>query len=308
MELSVVTTLYKSEIYLDRFLERITKAIEKINITHYEIVFVNDGSPDNSFDKVLSLKLQYPEIVLIDLSRNFGHHNAIQAGLRYTSGEYIFLIDNDLETPPELLVDAYIQLTSDKSFDFVYGFQENRKGGIVEKIGGDIFYDTFNKLSDTSLPKNILTECLFTRKYLNSFLLLGDSNLFIAGMMSWTGFKQKGIPVIKNQRDEASTYSTRRRLQLLINAVASFTGKPLEYLFYFGLGVSFLSFLTIVYLVSKKVILGTNQQIGWTSLIAMNFLLMGVISTFLGVIGIYINKIFKQVQNRPNYIIKNIYD
>jgi putative glycosyltransferase len=126
-------------------------------------------------------------------------------------------------------------------------------------------------------------------------------------MMSWTGFKQKGIPVIKNQKDESSAYSTKRRLQLLINAIASFTGKPLEYLFYFGLGLSFVSFLTIVYLVFKKTILGTNQQIGWTSLIAMNFLLMGVISTFLGVIGIYVNKIFKQVQNRPNYIIKNIY-
>lgn len=308
MELSVVSTLYKSEVYLDIFLDRIIKSIEKIEITRYEIIFVNDGSPDKSLEKLLDLKRKHPEIVIIDLSRNFGHHNAIQAGLKHSKGDYIFLIDNDLETPPEFLEEAYTELTKNNTLDLVYGFQMERKGGFIEKIGGDFFYNAFNKLSDTSLPKNILTECLFTRRFLNSFHLLGDTNLFIAGMISWTGFNQKGINVIKSQKLEPSTYSSSKRFKLFINAIASFTGKPLEYLFYFGLILSMVSILTIAYLVIKKFYFGTNQQIGWTSLIAMNFLLMGIISTFLGVIGIYVNKIFKQVQSRPNYIVKEIYE
>jgi putative glycosyltransferase len=127
-------------------------------------------------------------------------------------------------------------------------------------------------------------------------------------MISWTGFNQKGINVIKSQKLEPSTYSSSKRFKLFINAIASFTGKPLEYLFYFGLILSMLSISTIVYLVIKKIYFGTNQQIGWTSLVAMNFLLMGIITTFLGVIGIYINKIFKQVQSRPNYLVKEIYE
>ena len=145
------------------------------------------------------------------------------------------------------------------------------------------------------------------REYLNSLLSLGDANLFLGGMMYWTGYNQLGIPATKGTREGQSTYSTRKRIELMIQAVTSFSGKPLEYLFYTGLLITFGSLLAIVYLIAKKIILGDELQLGWTSLVVLNILILGIISTFLGLIGIYLFKVFKQVQNRPNAIIRKIY-
>ena len=145
------------------------------------------------------------------------------------------------------------------------------------------------------------------RKYVDSLLLLGDANLFLGGMMYWAGFNQKGLPVEKKLRIGKSTYSTKKRMELMLQAITSFSGKPLEYLFYTGIFITLGSLLTIFYFVIKKMMFGDTVQLGWTSLVVLNVLILGIISTFLGLIGIYMFKIFKQVQNRPNTIIRNIY-
>lgn len=308
MTLSVVTTLYKSKPFLETFLKEIIVNIQIIKINDFELVFVNDGSPDDSVDYLLERKKEIPEIKIIDLSRNFGHHYAIQAGLNFASGEYVFLIDNDLETPPSVLVDYYNEIIIDKNLDVVYGYQEARKGNIIEKKAGSIFWVLINKLSDTKIPHNILTERLMTKQYVNELLRLQDANLFMGGMMYWVGFNQKGIPVKKGQREGASTYSIKRRAELMLQAITSFSGKPLEWLFYFGLLISVFSVLFLVYLAFQKIIHEDEVQLGWTSIVAINVLILGVISTFLGLIGIYIYKIFRQVQGRPNVIIKKIYE
>lgn len=308
MTLSVVTTLYKSKGFLEVFIKEILQAIQTIEINDFELVFVNDGSPDDSVDYLLERKKEIPEIKIIDLSRNFGHHYAIQAGLNFASGEYVFLIDNDLETPPSVLVDYYNEIIIDKNLDVVYGYQEARKGNFIEKNAGSIFWILINKLSDTKIPHNILTERLMTKQYVNELLRLKDANLFIGGMFYWVGFNQKGISVKKGQREGASTYSVKRRAELMLQAITSFSGKPLEWLFYIGVTISFFSFLFLVYLAIQKIIHQDEVQLGWTSIVAINVLILGIISTFLGLIGIYIFKIFKQVQGRPNAIIKKIYE
>ncbi|RFC55738.1 glycosyltransferase family 2 protein [Brumimicrobium aurantiacum] len=307
MNLSIVSTLYKSEVFLDEFLTETITAINSLDISDFEIIFVNDGSPDNSLIYLIEKKKEIPQIKIIDLSRNFGHHYAMQVGLQQAIGEYVFLIDNDLEVSPDFLIDCFKELSEDASLDVVYGFQQERKGRFIENIGGRMFWWAINKFSDVNIPKNILTERLMTRKYVDSLLLLGDANLFLGGMMYWVGYNQKSLPVEKKQRKGESTYSTRKRMELMIQAVTSFSGKPLEYLFYSGILITFGSLLTIVYYTVKKLIYGDSVQLGWTSLISLNVLILGIISTFLGLIGIYIFKIFKQVQNRPNAIIKNIY-
>lgn len=307
MTLSVVSTLYKSQRFLDRFLTEITGAITVLGIAEFELVFVNDGSPDDSLPFLLEKKKTIPQITVIDLSRNFGHHYAMQAGLEYAKGDYVFLIDNDLETPPGFLIECFEKMRSDDNLDVVYGFQQERKGKFTESVGGKIFWWAINKFSDVKIPKNIITERLMKRDYLDSLLSLGDANLFLGGMMYWTGYNQAGIPVEKGVREGQSTYSTRKRMELMIQAVTSFSGKPLEYLFYMGLLITCGSLLSIVYLILKKLVYGDVVQLGWTSLIAINILILGVISTFLGLIGIYLFKIFRQVQNRPNSIIKKIY-
>jgi len=308
MKLSVVTTLYKSKNFLEIFLKEISSAIETLAIENFELVFVNDGSPDDSVAYLLERKKDISQIKIIDLSRNFGHHYAIQAGLNYASGEYVFLIDNDLETPPSILVDFFNEIKKDNTLDVVYGYQEARKGNFIEKKAGSIFWVLINKLSDTKIPHNILTERLMTKQYVNELLRLQDANLFIGGMFYWVGFNQKGISVKKGQREGASTYSVKRRAELMLQAITSFSGKPLEWLFYIGITISFFSFLFLVYLAIQKIIHQDEVQLGWTSIVAINVLILGIISTFLGLIGIYIFKIFKQVQGRPNAIIKKIYE
>ena len=308
MTLSIVSTLYKSKIFLDVFLKEILLAINTIDIKDYEIIFVNDGSPDDSVDYLLDRKKDIPQIKIIDLSRNFGHHYAIQAGLQYANGDYIFLIDNDLETPPGILTEYYFEIQNDVKLDVVYGFQEFRKGNFIEKKAGSIFWILINKLSDTKIPHNIVTERLMTRQYVNELLRLQDANLFIGGMFYWIGFNQKGIPVKKGIREVASTYSFKRRAELMLQAITSFSGKPLEWLFYIGISISFFSFLFLIKLAVQKLMYQDQVQLGWTSIVAINVLILGIISTFLGLIGIYIFKIFKQVQGRPNAIIKKIYE
>jgi putative glycosyltransferase len=308
MKLSVVTTLYKSKGFLEVFLKEMINTIAIIEVKEFELIFVNDGSPDDSVFYLLERKNEIPQIKIIDLSRNFGHHYAIQAGLNYATGEYIFLIDNDLETPPTVLVDYYNEIKKDSTLDVVYGFQEARKGNFIEKQSGSIFWVLINKLSDTKIPHNILTERLMTKQYVNELLRLQDANLFIGGMFYWVGFNQKGMPVKKGQRQGASTYTIKRRAELMLQAITSFSGKPLEWLFYIGLSISFFSFLFLVYIAIQKIIHQDEVQLGWTSIVAINILILGIISTFLGLIGIYIFKIFKQVQGRPNVIIKKIYE
>ena len=194
----------------------------------------------------------------------------MQVGLQHSIGDFVFLIDNDLETPPSFLIDCYKELNSHKELDVVYGYQKDRKGRFIENIGGRLFWWAINKFSDVKIPKNILTERLMTRNYLNSLLELGDANLFLGGMMYWAGYNQKGLPVEKNLREGESTYSTKKRIELMIQAVTSFSGKPLEYVFYFGISISIFSVFFILFLLIKKTMYQDEVQLGWTSIVAVN--------------------------------------
>jgi len=308
MKISIVTTLYLSEPFLEEFINLSLKALSKIQCDSYELVFVNDGSPDQSLEKLLEKKKNNNNIKIIDLSRNFGHHYAMQAGLRYSSGQYVFLIDNDLEVSPLVLERFYNELIDNQKIDAIYGYQEKRKGSFVEKATGHIFWYVINKVSDFHIPQNLLTERIMTRRYVDKILSIKDTNLFLVGMFHWIGFKQKGIPIVKKQRKSKSTYTFKKRTQLMVQAITSFSGKPLVWLFNFGIILSVISAFFIIYLISKKIILGDQIQIGWTSIIATNVFVLGLFSTFLGLVGIYLFKIFNQVQGRPNYIIKDIYE
>jgi putative glycosyltransferase len=305
MKLSIVSPVYRAELVLDELVERISNNIPSA-FNSFEIILVDDFSPDKSWQKITEISKNNSNVRGFKLSRNFGQHYAITAGLNFASGEYVFLNNNDLETPPSVLVDYYNEIKKDTSLDIVYGYQEVRKGNFIKKKAGSIFRVLINKLSDTKIPHNILTERLMTKQYVNNFLRLQDANLFKRGMMYWVGFNQKGIPVEIGEREGASTYTIKRRAELMSQAITSFSGKSLEWLFYIGISISFFSFLFLIYLSIQKIIHQYEVQLGWTSIVAINVLILGIISTFLGLIGIYIYKIFKQVQGRPSVIIKRI--
>lgn len=304
--ISIVSTVYKSRAYLDEFISSCLSSLNAISCTDYEMIFVNDGSPDQSLQFLLEKKRKIPQITVLDLARNFGHHYAAFAGLQYSKGEYVFLSDCDLEVSPQVLEQFYQMITRENA-DVVYGYQERRKGQFLEKILGGFFWKTINWLSDINIPANIVTERLMTRKYVDNLIGLGDKNLFLGGMMYWVGFNQIGTPVKKKLRKERSSYSIVHRIKLMFEAITSFSTIPLRIMFYFGLILSSVSFLSGAYLVVQKLLHPNQFLSGYVSIVIIVIFFSGIIEMSFGLLGLYIGKIFKQVQNRPLFTIKNIY-
>ena len=303
--ISIVATMYRSRHFLERFLAECLQALQELQCADFEIVLVNDGSPDDSLAYAIARRTDISQLVVVDLSRNFGHHYAVQAGLNHARGDLIFLIDCDLEVSPLTLLEFKKKLDTSGS-DLVYGYQEARKGGFFEKVSGGFFYKAFNLLSDIKIPENVATERIMTRRYVEALSQLGDRNLFLGGMMSWTGFQQLGLPLKKKQREGRSTYTLLGRIHLMVNAVSSFSAQPLVWMFNIGLTITTLSFLYVFYLVLRK-ILFDDALLGFTSMVALTTLSLGIMTTGLGVIGIYLGKVFTQVQNRPTFIVKDVY-
>jgi putative glycosyltransferase len=305
--LSIITTVYRSEQFLGTFIDETVQAISEAGIIDYEIIFVNDGSPDNSGDLLLQARSSNPRIKIIDLSRNFGHHKAMLAGLSFASGKLTFIIDCDLEVRPGVLK-RFWETQRATSADVVYGVQEERKGAGVERIGGAIFWKLFNFLSDTAVPENVLSERLMTRRYVKALISLGDRNVFLGGMMYWAGFQQIPITVQKSVREGASTYSFRKRFSLLLDAVISFSTVPLKLVLFIGLGTTLLAVLSGLVLFIRKILHPEAVLAGFTSIMLITIGMAGIVITVLGVIGLYIARIYIQTQGRPLFIVREYHD
>lgn len=303
MKLSVVTTLYKSAPYIFEFFIRIKKQILEIT-DDYEIIFVNDGSPDESLKIALDIFQNEENVTIIEFSRNFGHHDAMRAGLSNANGDFVFLIDCDLEENPELLKEFWNKLNSNKNIDVVFGYQEKRKGKLLEKISGKLYYKIFNSFSKIKIKENLLTVRLMTKSYVKSLISFNENNYIIGGIFELTGYNQLGIAVRKEDKGKSS-YSLFHKFSLLVNSITSFSNKPLELIFYIGLITSALSFFGLIIILLNKLLYG--YLVGWASIIFLIIFTFGFNVTIIGIIGIYLSKIFNEVKNRPNYIIKNIY-
>ncbi len=305
MKLSIVTTLYKSSSYVNEFYERISAEARKIT-DDYEIIFVDDGSPDDSLYKAVELHRHDPKVVVIELSRNFGHHKAIMTGLSHASGDYVFLIDSDLEEEPELLGRFWIELQSHDDLDVVFGVQENRKGGWFERWSGKLFISLYNFLSDVKIPKNFITTRLLTAIAKDFITSYHERELCIGCIYYDIGLKQKAI-TIKKLSHSPTTYTFTKKIAVMFNSIISFSNKPLTYIFYLGSIISFISFLLILKILINK-ILFDNPIVGWTSLIISIWFLGGLIIMTLGILGLYISRIFIEVKQRPYTMIKKIYN
>ena len=303
MKLSIVTTLYKSSPYIDEFYARISKEAQKIT-DDYEIIFVDDGSPDDSLQKAVALYEKDSKVKVIELSRNFGHHKAIMTGLSYAKGEFVFLIDSDLEEEPELLGKFWEELLKEKELDVVYGVQESRKGGWFEKFTGGLFWKLFNKLAHVKISENPLTVRLMNKNYVTNLVKFKEKELFLAGICELVGFKQQTLPIYKSSKN-STTYNLIQKIKLLNNAVVSFSSFPLYLSFYMGVIISSFSFVYGIYLVINKLLFGIVSS-GWTSLMVSIWFLCGVLFLTIGILGLYISKIFQEVKNRP-IVEKRIY-
>ena len=303
--LSIVSTMYRSRPYLPAFIDECMAAAQAAGFADWELVLVNDGSPDDSLAYALQRRDTDSRIKVVDLSRNFGHHPAMQAGLLHAQGELVFLIDCDLEVHPGSLVE-FVNKQRSSGADLVFGYQDQRKGGWFEQWSGSFFWRALNAMSDVAVPANSTTERIMTRRFIDALSRLGDHNLFLGGMMSWTGFLQLGLPVAKSQRDGRSTYTLWRRLQLMVTAISSFSSKPLTWLFNLGLLVTGVSFSYVLYLIFRKLVFD-DALVGFTSLMALMAMSLGITTTALGLVGIYLGKVFSQVQGRPTYIVRDFH-
>jgi len=304
MKLSIVATLYQSAPYITEFYKRSSAAAKQLVGDDYEIIFVNDGSPDNSLDIAVKLTEQYSHIVVVDLSRNFGHHKAMMTGLAHAKGEEVFLIDSDLEEDPELLIKFSQQLESD-GCDVVYGVQERRKGKLFERCSGHLFYSLFRVITGLALPQNLITARLMTQRYVAALLRHKEREVFMAGLWYITGFEQAS-QIVKKHSSGKTTYTFRRKISILVNSITSFSNAPLIIIFHVGVVISLLAVCYITYLLINWVVL-TTPLIGWTSVMASIWLLGGMIISFIGVIGIYLSKIFSETKQRPYTIVRQIY-
>lgn len=305
-ELSIVTTVYESRPYLERFLRRCRSVAEELGILSYEIVCVVDGSPDDSLTFLREQLDVYPQLTIIELSRNFGHHNAAWTGLKAARGDLVFLIDCDLEVDPGVLIEFHREL-SDGHWDVVYGYQTRRKGRWIERLGGAIFWWLFNLLSDAKVTPNVVTERLLTRAYVQALLEVGDRNLFLAGLMEWVGFRQIGLPVVKRQRAGPQSYGLAKRTRLLVEAVTSFSPRPLYWLFWVGTLLMTASFAYGLALVFRRLIDPESVLSGFTSLATLIAFSAGLTVAGLGLVGIYLAKVYFQTKQRPIAIVRDIY-
>lgn len=304
MKLSIVATLYRSAPHLQEFYQRASAAATALAGNDYEIVLVNDGSPDDSLARAVKLSNGDEHVVVVDLSRNFGHHKAMMTGLKYATGDLVFLIDSDLEEEPEWLAPFSDQMARDNC-DVVYGVQGRRKGSFFERYAGQLFYRLFRLLSRLDLPDNITVARLMTRRYVDALVLHGEYEIFMAGLWVITGFDQRPQTVKKHSTSE-TTYSLRKKISQLVDSIVSFSNAPLVGIFVIGCAIfavsgAYTSLLVVNWLFWSR------PPTGYTSLIASVWLLGGMVIAFIGIVGIYLSKIYSETKRRPYTIVRRVY-
>jgi putative glycosyltransferase len=304
MKLSIVTTLYRSSPYVTPFYERMTATARSIAGDEYEIIMVNDGSPDDSLTQAVRICEEDSHVSVVDLSRNFGHHKAMMTGLSYSTGDSVFLIDSDLEEEPEWLT-PFTEHRNSEQCDVVFGVQNTRRGGFAERITGPIYYRLFRLFTGINQPNNIVTARLMSRRYVDSLLMHKEREINIGGLWCITGYLQRPLEVIKHS-SSPTTYSVSLKLNQFINSITSFSSLPLEFTFYTGACISLSAVAYISYLVVRYLFISAPPD-GYTSLIASIWLFSGLIIFFLGIQGIYLAKIFSEVKNRPYSIVRQVH-
>ena len=303
MKLSIVTTLYRSAPTIEEFVRRVCEKARELT-DDYEVILVDDGSPDRSLEVALNVQRSNPHLSVIELSRNFGHHKAMMTGLEHAKGDKVFLIDVDLEEPPELLLRFQEEMQKGK-WDVVYGIQKTRKGGLIKRAGGWMGWQLISAILPIRIPQNQSTVRLMTRSYVLELVRHKEHRTAIGGLWVITGFRQTGLLFDKSYRGRSS-YSFLKRLSALLDSVTSFSEVPLYGVLFLGLGLFLISLVVAVYLIFRKM-LGMVLP-GWISVMVSVWGLGGLILLCIGLVGLYVSRIFIETKNRPYVIIRNKYD
>ena len=304
--ISIVVPCYNEEETVRLFYQEVQTVIQNLNY-EFEYLYVNDGSIDCTEKKVRELMLLDQRVKLIDFSRNFGKEAAMLAGLQYAKGDAVVIMDVDLQDPPSLLPKMIYYW--EQGYDNIYTRRRNREGEpLIRSFFAQKFYQIINKISDVEIIDGARDYRLFSRPVVEHLLSLKESNRFSTGLFSWVGFSGVCLEFDHVERVAGTTkWSFLKLFNYAIEGITSFSNSPLRLATYTGLLIAFISFLYLIYIVSKTLIFG-NEVPGWSSIACIILFLGGIQLLFLGVIGEYVGRIYSEVKHRPNYIVRSCID
>ncbi|HWA28247.1 MAG TPA: glycosyltransferase family 2 protein [Lacunisphaera sp.] len=303
-KLSVIVPCYNEEASVAELHRRVTAACQAAVGSDYELVLVNDGSRDGTWNRLAALAAADPHLRCVDLTRNYGHQCAVTAGLALCRGERVLLLDADLQDPPELLPAMLAKM--DEGFDVVYGQRRSRDGdGVFKRATAALFYRLLRRLADVDIPQDTGDFRLMRRTVVEALNALPEQHRFVRGMVAWVGFRQTAVTYDREQRRAGEThYPFWKMASLAIDAITSFSIVPLRLIVTLA-GLTFLASLGLMVYVAVSWAYFNAVQ-GWTSLISVVLFLGSVQLLSLGIIGEYVGRTFIESKRRPAYLIREV--
>lgn len=300
--LSVISPVYGAASLLPELVARIHAAAARLT-TDYEIILVEDHSPDGSWEAIRELASADGRIVGLSLSRNFGQQNALAAGFDAASGDWIVTLDCDLQDEPERIADLFQEAR--KGYDIVFASRTNRQDGLLKRLGSRAFYRVMRYLTETELDHTVANFVLYRRRAVEALAAMGDYFRYYPVLNQWIGFRtaKLAIPHAARKDKLRSSYSFRKRLNLAVTTIIAFSDKPLRLMMKFGFGLVVATLLVALYLTARYLLYGERVG-GWLSLFLSLWILSGIIIALLGMIGTYLGKMFETVKRRPSYIVR----
>jgi glycosyltransferase involved in cell wall biosynthesis len=305
VELSVVVPLYNEELNIDYLFERLVTVLSRLNMK-YEIICVNDGSKDNTLERLIEYHHQNPKIKVVNLSRNYGKEIALSAGLDYANGNAVVPIDADLQDPPELIAELVEKWR--EGYDVVYATRRSREGeSWVKRFTANVFYRTLDSISSVPIPRDTGDFRLLDRRVVDALKQMPERNRFMKGLFAWVGFKQTSVLYDRPSRYKGeTTWNYWQLWNLAIDGFTSFSFIPLKVWSYIGLLVAMPSFFYATFLVIRTLIFGVDFP-GYASIMVAILFLGGVQLVSLGIIGEYIGRVYEEVKRRPLYLVRESY-
>ncbi len=304
--LSVIVPVYNEEQVLDAFYERATAAFAAIQDVDYELLFVDDGSSDGSYEALEGFSRTDPHVGVVKFSRNFGHQIAITAGLDHARGDAVVVIDADLQDPPEVVADMVAKWRD--GYDVVYARRSHRAGeGRMKLLTASAFYRILSRLVSIKIPVDVGDFRLLSRRAANEMRRLREKDRFVRGLVSWIGFRQTAVEYDRAERHAGDTkYPFRKMLQFALDGITSFSTVPLKLATWLGYAASLFAFLYLASVFVQK-LAGITVD-GWATIMVAVTFLGGVQLICLGILGEYIGRIFTEIKPRPMYVIEDLHN
>lgn len=300
VEISIVSPVYRGEKMVKELVDRVVSSVTSIT-DDYEIILVNDASPDNSWDAIVAECQKNNKVKGINLSRNFGQHYAITAGLSFVSGAWIVVMDCDLQDRPEEITNLYNKAI--EGYDSVFAQRVNRSDSWLKRMSSKLFYKFFSYMTETRQDASVANFGIYNRKVVESILAMGDKMRYFPTQVQWVGFRKYYMPVEHDSRlDGKSSYSLKKLFRLAFDTIVSFSDKPLRLTMNVGALITVVSFLIgLIYLI--QYLCGHIVVMGYASLIISLWFICGILVFLIGVVGLYLGKTFNQTKGRPTFIV-----